>query len=159
LHAADILERLQEEGGELGFEDLFAGRSKVEMIGLFLALLELIRQQRIRVAQPDAFAPIKIVLLSAEPIVVGDEWESAVSQALLGSRTDDPENSTEARGDDPGGSPVSEGFSEDEETGEQDDDWDGLDELEHIKTDVDIDAVLDRKPAAEADEDRQRDDP
>ncbi len=158
LHAADILERLQEQGGELGFEDLFTGRSKVEMIGLFLALLELIRQQRIRVAQPDAFAPIRIVLLSAEPIVVGDEWESAVRQAILGSRADDPEDATEDRADDSGGSPASEGASEDEETGEQDDDWDGFDELEHIKTDVDIDAVLDRKPAAEADENKQRDD-
>jgi segregation and condensation protein A len=159
LHAADILERLQEEGGELGFEGVFAGRSKVEMIGLFLALLELIRQQRIRVTQPDDFAPIRIVLLSSEPIVVGDEWESAVREALLGPRTDDPENATVDRGDDPGDSPTSEAGPEGDEDVEQDDDWEGFDELEHIKTDVDIDAVLDRKPAARADEDQERDDP
>jgi len=85
LHAADILDRLQNDKGELGFEDIFAGRGKVEMIGLFLALLELIRQQRIRIKQAGIFAPIRIVLLSAEPIEVGEEWEPAIREALLGS--------------------------------------------------------------------------
>lgn len=97
LHAADVLDRLQAEGGELFFEDVFLGRTRAEMIGLFLALLELIRQQRVRVVQEAAFSPIRIVLLSAEPIEVGEEWSPTFREAVLGSQaaaadgTDDEE--------------------------------------------------------------------
>ncbi len=84
LHAADLLDRLQADDGELDFRDVFAGRTKVEMIGLFLALLEMMRQGRVRIRQAGIFAPIRIVLLSAEPIEVGEEWESAIRDAVLG---------------------------------------------------------------------------
>jgi len=86
LHAADVLDRLQAEGGEMFFEDVFLGRSRAEMIGLFLALLELIRQQRVRVVQEAAFSPIRIVLLSAEPIEVGEEWSPTFREAVLGTQ-------------------------------------------------------------------------
>ncbi len=74
LHAADILDRLSRDGNQ-PFAALFVGRGKPEMIGLFLALLELIRQARVRVEQPDPLGPIIVVLLSAEPITVGSEWD------------------------------------------------------------------------------------
>ncbi|MFQ6048989.1 MAG: segregation and condensation protein A, partial [Phycisphaerae bacterium] len=72
LHAADILDRLSREGS-LSFLAIFAGRSRAEMIGLFLALLELILQQRVRVEQQGLFGPIYIHLLDPRPIVLADE--------------------------------------------------------------------------------------
>jgi len=83
LHAADILDRLTREGGRLTFEELFAGHSRVEMIGLFLALLELMRQSRVRVTQENVHASVLITLISAEPIEIGDEWEPAFRRAVL----------------------------------------------------------------------------
>ncbi|MEO1130381.1 MAG: segregation/condensation protein A [Planctomycetota bacterium] len=60
LHAADIVDRLDREpGGRIGGEGIalrviFEGRSRSEMVGLFLALLELTRQHRCVVRQdPD----------------------------------------------------------------------------------------------------------
>ena len=83
LHATDILDRLQTEGSELTFEEIFAGHTRVEMIGLFLALLELMRQSRVRVSQDSGDGVVRVTLLSAEPIQVGDEWGPAFRQAVL----------------------------------------------------------------------------
>jgi len=53
LHAADIEDRLMREG-KLSLRALIIGRkSRSEMIGIFLALLELIRQKKILVFQGD----------------------------------------------------------------------------------------------------------
>lgn len=57
LHAADIVDRLEHEpdaapearGTRL--RTIFEGRTRAEMVGLFLALLELVRQHRVRVRQ------------------------------------------------------------------------------------------------------------
>lgn len=68
LYADDILDAIQRSGGEQRFEEIFSGRTRPEMIGLFLALLELIRQKRIRATQERPFAPILIVLLDASPL-------------------------------------------------------------------------------------------
>jgi segregation and condensation protein A len=72
LHQADIMDRLARErragGGEGGGQGLtlralFEGRtSKSEMIGLFLATLELIRQKKIAVEQAETLGDIRIVL-------------------------------------------------------------------------------------------------
>lgn len=156
LHAADILDRLQREGGELGFELIFLGRTKVEMIGLFLALLELMRQHRVRITQAGIFAPICITLISAEPIQVGHEWEPAIREAVLGAAGEPVE---QAAADDGAAAGVS-GEGEAStipltgEAGEEDQeddltDWAEFDELRNIKTEVDIDAVLDRSPRPE----------
>jgi segregation and condensation protein A len=62
LHQQDIVDRLQREG-PLPFSKVFEGRSrKVEMIGLFLALLELIRQGIIRIEQDAPFSEIYLFL-------------------------------------------------------------------------------------------------
>lgn len=51
LHADDIVDRLAREGA-MSLQQIFVGRaSRSEMIGLFLATLELVRQKRIRVKQ------------------------------------------------------------------------------------------------------------
>ncbi|MEP0842631.1 MAG: segregation/condensation protein A [Phycisphaerae bacterium] len=68
LHAADILDRLEREGPVIRFEDIFLGRTRSEMIGLFLALLELIRQDRVRVEQERPFGPILVHLIDPTPI-------------------------------------------------------------------------------------------
>lgn len=54
LHAEDILDRLKRDG-PVTLEEVFAGRTqRVEMIGLFLAVLELVRQRSVLiVSQPD----------------------------------------------------------------------------------------------------------
>ncbi len=60
LHAADIEDRLKRDG-KLTLRTLIAGRtSRSEMIGVFLALLELIREKKILVNQPDALGELEI---------------------------------------------------------------------------------------------------
>jgi segregation and condensation protein A len=68
LHAADIQDRLIREGPSMAFEKIFEGRNRSEMIGLFLALLELIRQDRIRIEQTEIFGTISIHLIDPTPI-------------------------------------------------------------------------------------------
>jgi segregation and condensation protein A len=147
LHATDILDRLQTESEDMAFEEIFAGRSKVEMIGLFLALLELMRQRRVRIRQADVRSPIKITLLSAEPIEVGEGWEPALREAVLGTGGEETEaGATEApaeQQEQPEESPEPDGGIEDD----IEEDAEGFDELDQIKTDVDIDAVLKRASA------------
>lgn len=65
VYEVDLLDRAQKEK-PLTFEAAFAGRSRSEMIGLFLALLELIRQRLIRVEQEAAFAAIYLFALTTE---------------------------------------------------------------------------------------------
>lgn len=68
LYAEDILDSLQRAGGVQPFSDIFAGRDKAEMIGLFLALLELIRERRVQAKQDAPLACILLYLLDATPI-------------------------------------------------------------------------------------------
>jgi len=68
LHATDILDRLERDGPAMAFEEIFEGRTRSEMIGLFLALLELIRQARVRVDQSQTLGKIMVHLLDATPI-------------------------------------------------------------------------------------------
>jgi len=62
LHAADIADRLEREG-PMTLQALFADRqSRSEMIGLFLATLELVREGRVRVQQEGAGGAIRLEL-------------------------------------------------------------------------------------------------
>ena len=57
LHAADIIDRLENntdaapDSRGMRLRAIFEGRSRAEMVGLFIALLELVRQHRIRIHQ------------------------------------------------------------------------------------------------------------
>lgn len=146
LHAADILDRLQRESGELNFTDIFLGRSKSEMIGLFLALLELMRQHRVRISQPGVFAPIQVILISAEPIQIGHEWESAIREVALGA---EPAAEAVSQLDaEPSPAPVAaEAAARPDTVGDDPEEAESFAELDQIKTDVDIDAVLREQPA------------
>ncbi len=54
LHQADILHRIAESHG-LSLRELFSGRRRSEIVGMFIALLELVRERRVTVATaPDA---------------------------------------------------------------------------------------------------------
>ena len=67
LHAADIVDRLGREG-PMTFERIFEGRtSRSEVVGLFLALLELVRQRRIQAQQDGNFGRILVVLAPQGP--------------------------------------------------------------------------------------------
>ena len=64
LHAADIEDRLQREGA-LTLRGLLLGRkSRAEMIGVFLALLELVRQRRALVHQAHGTGEVEIARVS-----------------------------------------------------------------------------------------------
>ena len=77
LYQIEILHRLQSEG-PMSFERLFESRTnRVAMIGLFLALLELIRERLVWVKQPKPHASIYLKALTDEPA------EQAVQKAIL----------------------------------------------------------------------------
>jgi len=86
LHQIEILHRLQTEGATT-LEDIFQGRTnRLIMVGLFLALLELIRSHLIWAEQPQQLGgPIYIRSLTDEPaeqavqnaIIANDELEQA----------------------------------------------------------------------------------
>lgn len=73
LHAADVLDSLERAGGVQLFEAIFQGRTRSQLIGLFLALLELLRQKRIRAVQEVPFGPISLQVLDLTPIEVDEE--------------------------------------------------------------------------------------
>ena len=67
LYEADILDRAQREK-PLTFKAVFEGRtSRLEIVGLFLALLELIRLKLVRIEQEKTFGTIYIFALTEEP--------------------------------------------------------------------------------------------
>lgn|GEM_PF-306574 len=90
LHAEDILDSLQRAGGDQQFEEIFVGRNRGEMIGLFLALLELIRQRRVRVRQDSPSATILVTLLDATPLTYNTfDAENDDLDHTMESETDD----------------------------------------------------------------------
>ena len=95
LHAADVLDSLQRTEGVQEFKRLFEGRTKSQLIGLFLAVLELVRQRRVRAVQTSPFAPIELHLLDASPISVNED----VDYRSLPKDEDDEELSAEAEPD------------------------------------------------------------
>ncbi len=79
LHQADILDRLgREANGALTLQELFVGRTrKSEMIGLFLATLELIRQKKITIEQTETLGEVRIILRTDAPEQMLFENENA----------------------------------------------------------------------------------
>lgn len=77
LHAADIVDRLQRDGA-MTLQRMFEGRRSVgEMLGLFLATLELIRQRRISARQSEQAGQIDLVLLPQDQWLAVEESPSA----------------------------------------------------------------------------------
>lgn len=62
LHAEDIMDRLQREG-PLTFRKVFEGRTqRSEIVGMFIAMLELIRQKQIIISQDGIFGEIHLFI-------------------------------------------------------------------------------------------------
>ncbi|MEN0019999.1 MAG: segregation/condensation protein A [Planctomycetota bacterium] len=73
LHQADLVDRLQRaEGSSLSLRSVFEGRRRGEMIGLFIATLELVRQRKLSVAVDDA-GEVTLGLREPEPEAVSQE--------------------------------------------------------------------------------------
>ncbi|MFN0131714.1 MAG: segregation and condensation protein A [Phycisphaerales bacterium] len=51
IHAEDVLDRLRRQGSEMPLREVLTGRTRGEMIGLFLAVLELVRRGAATVRQ------------------------------------------------------------------------------------------------------------
>lgn len=99
LHVAEIVAILEREGPTT-FEALFDGRAdRMHVVGRFLALLELIRKQRIRAQQETAFGTIYLFLVDEPP---ADE--------PLGEETAD--RAAGGAADTPGGAAPAESFAE-----------------------------------------------
>ncbi len=82
LYQIEILHRLQTEG-PMTFERLFESRTnRLAMIGLFLALLELIREKLIWAKQQASSSSIYLRPLTDEPA------EQAVQKAIIAAETD-----------------------------------------------------------------------
>ena len=76
LYQIELLHRLQTEG-PMSLQKAFEGRdNQLAMIGLFLAMLELMRNHLVWVEQPDAAGPIYLKPLTSEPA------EEAVHNAI-----------------------------------------------------------------------------
>ena len=83
LHAADIEDRLKREP-KLTLRQLIEGRtSRSEMIGVFLALLELIREKKILVQQNETLGDVEI-------ITAPEEHRKTYAQASLHLATETP---------------------------------------------------------------------
>ena len=91
LYQIEILHRLQTEG-PMSFERIFeSGANRVVMIGLFLALLELVRERLIWAKQPASSSSIYLRPLTDEPA------EQAVRKAILTLAETNDEQSPKAK--------------------------------------------------------------
>ena len=66
LHQDDLVDRLARSPEKrMRLDAIFEGRNRMDRIGLFLALLELAREQRIRVRQAQSTEPIELELVDS----------------------------------------------------------------------------------------------
>jgi segregation and condensation protein A len=85
LYQIEILHRLQSEGA-MPFKRIFEDKpNRLIMVGLFLALLELIRDGLVGVEQPGSEHPIHLTALTDEPA------EQAVQNAIVASEAESVE--------------------------------------------------------------------
>ena len=90
LYQIEILHRLQTEG-PMTLEQIFQAReNRLVIVGLFLALLELIRNRLIWAEQPDRLGPIYLRPLTDEPA------EQAVQNAIYAMAIAEEENAAQA---------------------------------------------------------------
>ncbi|MHC4787447.1 MAG: segregation and condensation protein A [Planctomycetota bacterium] len=71
VYQEDLLQRLRGAGGRLALQEAFEGHERMQRLGLFLAMLELVRLRRIVVKQEDLLSDIAVELTEdpAEPEV------------------------------------------------------------------------------------------
>lgn len=135
LHGAEILAILEQEGPST-FDKLFEGQvERVYIIGRFLAILELIRNHKLRAEQENVFGHIYLFLLEE----VDEAPESAAP--LNGEELQNPDGRAGVASDD--GEQEDPGLSDhDAELGPDDEeafDEDGFDELDDFDAALDLD--------------------
>jgi segregation and condensation protein A len=89
LHADDIVDSLERNEGTIRFSRIFEGRSRGEMIGLFLAVLELMRRHRIRAVQDTSRCDIMLHLAGEADIKAAfeiDDEDEALSDEEIAAR-------------------------------------------------------------------------
>ncbi|MCC6680535.1 MAG: segregation/condensation protein A [Phycisphaeraceae bacterium] len=85
LHAADIRDRLAREG-PLTLRQIFAGRqTRAEMIGLFLAMLELVRDREVHIMQHESDGDIQIQLTTSSESEKSTTEQTAATAAIAGA--------------------------------------------------------------------------
>lgn len=109
LHAADIEDRLTREP-RLSFRQLIMGRSsKSEMIGVFLALLELIREKKVLVEQTEPLGDVEIIAAPEEhrrtyehaSLHLAPEAEETSEPEAMSSESDVQPQNTDAESNSP----------------------------------------------------------
>ncbi len=96
LYATDLLDRLRRDGA-LTFRQVFQGRaSRGELVGLFLAMLELIKQSLVLVSQERNFDEILLRLNPSPP----ETPETKNTEAESGAYVSDSSTDAEGNGDD-----------------------------------------------------------
>ena len=104
IHAEDIVQMLKEHadthqrGGQLPLFSVLQGRTRAEMVGLFLALLSLIRDERVAFHQPQTES-------SSEGSSESGSQEGDRPQIVLELREPPPEEPGEEPPDEPGDKP------------------------------------------------------
>lgn len=96
LHAQDIVDQLQRrcasgQSDPIPLRSVFEGRTRSEMVGLFLALLELVRQRRVRVTQPAREEQIVMRLTTEQ-----ERQEALAREAAHDRAVSDAESSADA---------------------------------------------------------------
>ena len=90
LYQIEVLHRLQSEG-PMSMEKLFEGRRhRLVMIGLFLGILELVRNRLVWAEQPEGAGTILLKPLTAEPA------EQAVQKAIYADRLEEEDGVQES---------------------------------------------------------------
>ncbi|MCA9273759.1 MAG: segregation/condensation protein A [Phycisphaerales bacterium] len=90
LHAADLLDRLERQAKTTGSKklttrELFEGASRLQIVGLFLAMLELTRQRKIEVQQDPESG---IITLNAREPKDAEDVDALDRSAAAGARDD-----------------------------------------------------------------------
>jgi segregation and condensation protein A len=149
IYEIEILERLQQEG-PLTFEHIFEGRTnKLMLVGLFLALLELIKDRLIWAEQSENTKTIYLRSLTDEPaelavqnaIITSEENMDNDNIQLQGSRPDDIVTNLgdDNRSDDDYDDPHYSDYDDVDDIDDIDDDYlsdDSTDELEDDYDDI-----------------------
>lgn len=84
LHEEDLVDRISRAASKsITLQEAFSGKRRGEVIGLFLATLELVRQRRVRVRQDEILGEIVLELNDSvdEPIEAEDDSASAIDGA------------------------------------------------------------------------------
>ncbi len=91
LHEADIFDRLQREG-PMTLQAMFTGRANVsEMIGLFLATLELLRQRKITATQSEPGGDIELGIRPEDQWMVNDPTVDQGAEAVAPAARERPD--------------------------------------------------------------------